>query len=116
MMEANESEYNWELRKGSRLLGILTNCRLDWPWYFCQFEARAEFERHRSLFEEELRLLDASPEDLKEWGESYKKIENLGLDLISTAEEGPVVKEFMIHINGDEAWFRAIFEDHTSSV
>ena len=93
----------YELRRGDELLGKLTSCTPDFPWMFCKFEASASFAEQRALFEEELRLLNA--EDMVAWEQAYEKIRALNLRLVDTKEDHEI-DEFLVHIDGDEAWFR----------
>lgn len=97
-----ETEIEYELRRGDDVLGKLTSCTPDFPWLFCKFEPCDSFAEQRALFEEELRLLNA--EDMVAWEEVYEKIRALNLRLVSAEE---ALGEFLLHIDGDEAWFRS---------
>ncbi len=96
----------WVLIKGrSMVLGSLTLQGIDQPWLLCKFEPTESFAKFRSLFEEEVRLSeDQSSTEL--WRLSQETIDNLCLKLRSI-ESRKSISEFIIHINGDEAWFRS---------
>lgn len=98
----------WELHKDQVLLGTLEQYDLDWPWLMCRFHATPEFEEYRSLFAEEVRLLDASG-DSETWELAYQKIDDLQLTLHSKGQ-GQAYKAFLIHIKNDAAWFRLFGE------
>ena len=96
------SETEFQLRRGDDLLGTLTSCTPDFPWIFCKFEPCDAFAEQRALFDDELRLLDQ--EDFVAWEQAYEKIRALNLRLVSAKED---LSEFLLHIDGDEAWFRS---------
>ncbi|MBW3625647.1 MAG: hypothetical protein KY468_19820 [Armatimonadetes bacterium] len=93
----------WDLMKGDELLGHLDLRNIDQPIFFCTFIPTEAFDRYRPLFEGELALLEE--DRLKEWEAAYQKIDDLGLILRST-ENGDTIDDFLLHIDGDEAWFR----------
>ena len=96
-----DSETEFQLWRGDELLGQLSSCTSDFPWVRCKFEPSASFAEQRALFDDELRLLNA--EDMVAWEEVYEKIRALNLRLVSAQED---LGEFLLHIDGDEAWFR----------
>lgn len=98
-----ESEIEFQLWRGEDLLGKLTSCTSDFPWLNCKFEPCASFAELSAFFEEELRLLNA--EDWVAWEQAYEKIRALKLRLVS-AKEDQEIDEFLLHIDGDQAWFR----------
>ncbi|HYW71121.1 MAG TPA: hypothetical protein VE961_08810 [Pyrinomonadaceae bacterium] len=66
------------------------------------------FENFRPLFIEELRLADAGLVDadqIEQWEVAYERITSAGLRLFDT-EQDNFIDEFLLHIDGDEAWFR----------
>ena len=91
------------LKRGEELIGVLTSSDTDFPWVNCVFEPAAAFADLQSSFEEELRLLDA--DKMEEWQGAYDRILALGLKLIDTKDHKDV-GEFLLHIRGNEAWFR----------
>ena len=93
----------YQLKRGNDLLGRLSAYTSDFPWVNCKFEPTASFTELRPLFDEELRLLDS--EDIVAWEESYEKIRALNLRLVAM-NGGDEIGELLLHIDGDEAWFR----------
>jgi hypothetical protein len=105
----NEQEPTLELFRGDNLLAILSNIRLfDWPWYICDFQPTAEFEQYRPLFDMELALLEDKGAT-EEWDVAYGKIEELKLTLAYPLES-KVTDIFLIHIEGDTARFKAVYD------
>ena len=86
------------------MLGVLLSKATDTPWVICEFEPTASFKEVQSLFDEELNLLDADLMDA--WQSAYDRINALGLQLIDTKDEKDI-DEFLLHIRGNEAWFRS---------
>lgn len=93
----------WELEVGGKVVGTLRVRGPDQPFFLCDFEPSPEFESVRSLFAEELRLLNGDQMDA--WNEAYERILSRGLRLRSV-ETGEVLDELLLHIDGHEAWFR----------
>jgi hypothetical protein len=93
-----------ELRRGGDLLGVLSYVGTDMPMFIYRFEPTLRFSEVQPLFDEELRLLNA--DEMDAWESAYDKINALGLTLEPT-DGGPPIREFILHIEGREAWFRA---------
>jgi len=98
----------WQLRRGDVLLGEITITEPDWPWLYGRFVAEEAFEAVASLFAEELTLSqvinhDDSEEAVDAWEAAYGQISET-LTLISPT--GRPVAEYLLHIDGDNAWFR----------
>jgi hypothetical protein len=102
-MSFGGSPVEFQLKRGEELLGVLRPCGNDFPWVMCSFEPTESFAEVEPLFEEELRLLDA--EEMEAWERAYGRVTSLGLRLIDE-ESGKQIGEFLLHIRGDEAWFR----------
>jgi hypothetical protein len=102
----------WALYEGDDLLGTLTRRDTDMPWFICDFSPTDVFERqYRSRFDESLRLMDSA--DTREEWDVYEKfytglVEHLRLEAEPQAAK---VTDFLLHIEGSEARFRAMFED-----
>ena len=90
--------------RGEQLLGVLLLKTPDFPWLFCDFTPTPAFEDVRSYFDDELKLLEADAMDA--WERAYKRVNSLGLRLIDVENEKDV-GEFILHIRGNEAWFRS---------
>jgi hypothetical protein len=95
----------WTLhrRKDGRLLAELVVTGLDQPWANARVVARYEFQHVRPLFSAELRLLDAIDDDVEPWEHAYDAV----LSVVTLRyPHGAEVPEFLLHIDGDEAWWR----------
>jgi hypothetical protein len=93
----------WRLYHEQELLGQLVVTDADFPWLNGRFQAEAGFETVRPLFEEELRLLDAVDDDVDAWEAAYGQVR----DAVSlAAPDGRRVPEFLLHIQGGNAWWR----------
>ena len=55
------------------------------------------------MFAEELRLAESMRDDPSAWERVYSRLQR-GLRLV--APDGHEVSEFVLHIDGDEAWWR----------
>ncbi len=97
----------YELRSRDLLLGVLSNCSPDQPWFFCGFEATPAFDAVRPLFERELRVLQnpGGEFDVAAWEEAYAEIDWLGLRLVSIGGEEEIA-DFVLHVQDRKAWFR----------
>ena len=91
------------LKRGEELLGVLRSRDSDFPWLICEFEAAENFSAVKSLFEEELRLLES--DEMDQWQNAYERINALGLKLIDV-EVNNEIDEFLLHIKDREAWVR----------
>ncbi len=94
---------NLELKQGEQVLGTLKPYECDMPWVNCKFEPTTDFAPFKPLFDTELRLLDTAADD--DWAEAYDKIADLDLRLVPV-DGGAAIKEFLLHVQDDEAWFR----------
>jgi hypothetical protein len=94
---------NWLLKRGDVLLGTLQNCAPDQPFFFCKFTPTEAFQEIKPLFDEELKLLN--DQAMEEWEKAYAVIDALGLRLESPVG-GVTIDQFLLHLNGEEAWFR----------
>jgi hypothetical protein len=94
----------WILKAGAETLGLLTFKEQDQPMVICHFQAEPAFAKYESYFKEELRLLDL--DDMSSWQQAYSAIDDLGLALEPVNQEEEKITDFILHISGDEAWFR----------
>ncbi|WP_344088473.1 hypothetical protein [Luedemannella helvata] len=97
----------WRLVRGDEVLGEIVITDADFPWLSGSFAARPGFAAVAPLFVEELALSaaledDDSPAAIRAWESAYDRIVAT-MSLVSPA--GPVA-EFLLHIDGAEAWFR----------
>lgn len=97
----------WQLCRGDEVLGEITVTDADFPWLSGDFAAGAGFAEVESLFADELALSEAIADDdgtadVEAWETAYDRIaETMAL----VAPSGRVA-EFLLHIDGSEAWFR----------
>ncbi|GAA2970977.1 hypothetical protein [Actinokineospora diospyrosa] len=93
----------WRLTRGGEPVAEIVVDDGDFPWLYGRLVPLAPFEEFRPLFEEEHRLLqeDSSAE---EWDAVYARISSA---LTLHSPDGPVA-EYLLHVDGDEAWFRWI--------
>ena len=111
MTAPSEVWRGWELISGDAVIGELHFSDLDQPWFNCRFLPCPGFETVSSLFAAELRIMKEScksqNERFDEWDAAYAKIVNLKLKLRPHpfVDDG-VIDEFLLHIDGEVAWFR----------
>ncbi|MEV1063504.1 hypothetical protein [Streptomyces sp. NPDC050263] len=92
----------WTVRgpAGGEDLGEIVVAEADFPWLSGRFTARPAYAAVEPLFTRDLALMEA--EDWAQWEVLQSEIRRR-VALISP--RGPV-PEFLLHIEGDEAWFR----------
>ncbi|WP_181806271.1 hypothetical protein [Streptomyces shenzhenensis] len=90
----------WQVRGGREPVGEIVVDETDFPWLHGTFTPGPGFAGVRDLFARELVL--AQDEDWEAWEEAHDEIRRQ-VSLI--APDGPV-PEFLLHIEGDRAWFR----------
>jgi hypothetical protein len=93
----------WHLVRGDELLAELVVTGEDFPWLTAKVRPAAGFAEVLSLFEDELRRLDHLDEDPGPWEAAWDRIRR-AMSLL--APDGRPVAEFLLHINGDDAWWR----------
>jgi hypothetical protein len=92
----------WRLHDDDGVVADLVVREADWPWLFATVAPTPAFERLRPLFAEELRLVEADM-DVPAWEAAYQRV----ADAVSLAyPDGRRVPEFLLHIDGLEAWWR----------
>ena len=93
----------WQVRGGEETAGELVGEILiddaDFPWLSGKFTAGPAFDAVRELFARELALAD---DDWTRWEEAYDEVRR---QVTLTSPDGPV-PEFLLHIEGERAWFR----------
>ena len=93
----------WQLICGTKILGTLTYRTVDQPTFHCDFSPTPDFAAIAPLFAAELNSLNADRMD--QWEKDYQKIDALGLRLVPIGA-APEIEEFLLHIEGNTAWFR----------
>ncbi|PPK68163.1 hypothetical protein V5P93_000068 [Actinokineospora auranticolor] len=95
----------WRLVRGDELVGEIVVDEADFPWVYGHFRPQPPFAEIKPLFDEELALVEEDvAERVPEWEQVYDRITS-ALTLVSP--NGPVA-EFLLHVQGDDAWFRWI--------
>lgn len=94
---------SWTLLHDSLPLGRLVSIGLDQPWQHCSFVPTSSFSEIEHLFRQELKLLNE--DRMEEWETVCEAIDSL--NLVLRTEGGEEFREFLLHIDGDEAWFRS---------
>lgn len=90
----------WQLLRQEELLGEIVIDEADFPWLRGRFVPTPRFAEVKPWFDEWLALVEA--EDYEQFDDAYDRIAN-ALSLV--APSGPVA-EYLLHIDGDRAWFR----------
>jgi len=75
----------------------------DMFWTGARFTPAPAFAQVAPLFAAELELLNR--EEMEAWDEAYGRIDALALEL-RPVDGGAPIREFILHIDGGEAWFR----------
>lgn len=95
----------WTLRRRSdgHHVADLTVTDADFPWLNAHVAPTAGFDDLRPLFAEELSRLDHLDEDAESWERSYDAVRSA---VRLHYPDGREVPEFLLHVNGAEAWWR----------
>ncbi|TDQ45863.1 hypothetical protein [Actinorugispora endophytica] len=100
----------WRLCEGDETVAEIEITEADFPWLHGRLRARPGLERWRPVFAEDLALSRHLEEhaDADRVARSDELYERLNADLALVAPDGAAVAEFLLHVDGDEAWFRWI--------
>ncbi|MEH0424270.1 hypothetical protein [Streptomyces sp. B21-083] len=90
----------WRLERDRVLLGEIMIEDADFPWLSGRFVPEPVFAEVEPWFAETLALIEA--ERYEEFDDAYDRIAQA---LTLVAPSGPVA-EFLLHIQGGQAWFR----------
>ncbi|HVF05724.1 MAG TPA: hypothetical protein VNA20_12860 [Frankiaceae bacterium] len=93
----------WRLHHDGAVVAELHVTGRDQPWLLARVESRAGFDAVAPLFAEELRLLDRLDSDAEEWEAAYRRV-RAATRLTDPA--GDDVAEYLLHVDGDQAWWR----------
>jgi hypothetical protein len=108
----NYDEQVWRLMHDEELLAELIVTGGDFPWLNARIRAMAGFEAVRPLFEEELRALEHIDDDLGSWQAAYDRIRR---SVTLHYPDGRPVPEFLLHVDGEDAWWRWSDESFTQA-
>ncbi|NEB03638.1 hypothetical protein [Streptomyces sp. SID13726] len=97
----------WQVRGGDGPVGEILIDDADFPWLSGRFTAGPGYESVRELFVRELALMEPlmtqdDEEGWRRWEAAYDEIERR----VTLVAPGGPVPEFLLHIEGDRAWFR----------
>lgn len=93
----------WRLRDGDEPVGEILIDEADFPWLAGRFTPGPGYAAVRELFVRELALLERDFDEVAEaWEAAYGEIRSR---VSLSSPDGPVA-EFLLHIEGDRAWFR----------
>ena len=98
-----EADRVWRPVRGDELVAELVMTGGDFPWLSAQVRPATGFEEIRPLFGEELRRLDFLDDEPEQWEAAYRRIRAVVRLL---APDGRPVPEFLLHIEGEDAWWR----------
>jgi hypothetical protein len=93
----------WTLYRGDERIADLVVDSGDFPWLNAQVYPHRGFDDVRPLFVEELRLLDGIDNHLDAWEAAYQQVR---ATVTLRYPDGRTVPEFLLHIDGEEAWWR----------
>lgn len=95
----------WVLKANGRVVGTIDVTASDFPWLIGRFEPEAEFAEFKDAFAEELALVEGGDFDqnLARWEKLYLAIQDR---LRLQGPDGVAVAEYVLHIDGERAWFR----------
>jgi hypothetical protein len=99
-----ETAEPWRLHDGDLTLALLYVTEQAFPWLHATVRADPGFSKVARLFADELRLLDELGDvETPEWTAAYEAI-RAATQL--AGPDGRDVPEFLLHIDGDQAWWR----------
>ncbi|XVU20958.1 hypothetical protein ACQPZJ_27225 [Actinoplanes sp. CA-054009] len=95
----------WQLRRRAdgRVLADLVVTDADFPWLYARVDGRPGLDEVRPLFAEELRLLEQVDENVEAWERAYDAV---AAAVALRSPDRADVAEFLLHLDGDEAWWR----------
>ena len=93
----------WHLLRGGEVVADLIVYGGDFPWVNARLDPKQGFEEIRPMFEEELRLVDAHDENIQAWEQAYDRVRS---EVKLAHPDGHLVSEFLLHIDGTDAWWR----------
>ncbi|WP_328414630.1 hypothetical protein OG470_20690 [Micromonospora sp. NBC_00389] len=93
----------WALhrRDDGKILADLVETGGDFPWRNARVALKGGLAEVRPLLVEELRVLNGVDEDVESWERTCEAVRNA---VTLRRPEGQEVREFLLHIDGDQAW------------
>jgi hypothetical protein len=93
----------WTLHSHDRLLAELVVTGSDFPWLYARVEPHDGWSAVQPLFAEELRGLDQIDDETASWEAAYDAVREA---VVLRYPDGKEVPEFLLHVDGHEAWWR----------
>lgn len=93
----------WQLCRGKELIAELIVVGTDQPWLRANVRATPNFANARPLFDEELARLDSIDADYHAWEAAQQRLQD---EFRLVRPDGAQPAEFLLHVDGDEAWWR----------
>ncbi len=93
----------WTLLAGADVVGEIRDATPDQPWFIGTWRPTDHFQPYQPLFELELSLAESMEDRWSEWEECYQRIRQA---MRLQNPDGIEVAEWILHIDGDKAWFR----------
>lgn len=106
----------WRLYAGDELVADLVVTGGDFPWLHASVDPKPAFERYRELFAKEAAASEAAGDD---WTAADLLYHRIRAQLRLARPDGSDVPEFLLHIDGEEAWWRwsdEPFDDNAGTV
>lgn len=93
----------WQVGRGEEPVGEILIDDADFPWLSGKFTPGPAFDEVEELFARDIALTKADDDGhWTRWEETYDEIRR---QVTLTSPDGPV-PEFLLHIEGERAWFR----------
>ncbi|MFF7162079.1 hypothetical protein ACFZBP_12055 [Streptomyces sp. NPDC008086] len=93
----------WQVRGADAPVGEIVIDGADFPWLSGRFTPGPGYDAVSGLFARELALLERDSElDVEAWEAAYDEIRRR----VSLSSPDGSVAEFLLHIEGERAWFR----------
>jgi Ser/Thr protein kinase RdoA (MazF antagonist) len=94
----------WQLHHGGRVVASLHVTEADFPWLRARVEPAPGFDAVAPLLAEESRLADALDDGVSaEWEAAHDRVRAATR---LTRPDGRDVPEYLLHVDGSEAWWR----------
>ncbi|WP_258724792.1 hypothetical protein [Cellulomonas sp. NS3] len=94
----------WHLHHGDRVVASLHVTEADFPWLRARVEPAPGFDAVAPLLAEEARLADAIDGDVTAEWEAARDRVRAATRL--SRPDGRDVREYLLHVDGSEAWWR----------
>lgn len=94
----------WHLHHGERVVAALHVTESDFPWLHARVEPAEGFADVAPLFAEEARLAESIEDEVSpEWEAAHDRLRRATR---LTHPDGRDVPEYLLHIDGHDAWWR----------